>query len=353
MVGARWQSHPRGRQANREPRALAGLALDHQIATVPLGHVLDDRQPEAGAAGVARAAGVDAVEALGEARQVLAGDAATVVGHGEFGASVGEGLPAELDAAALRRVANGVVEQVGERAAHFGLGPGDLRDAGVCRRDRVPTGRQPARLALDRPKQRRHRHPLIGGRAWASFELRQGQQVGDQRRHAVGLLAHQRDDALAFGRVEVEAAQRLEKAREHGQRRADLVRDVGDEVAPHRLGSLALGQVLRQHEPGVAGVSPNENRERALAELGGQQHRPLEIAALQVGDKLGRADQVRDALPLVAPRVEAEVVGSAGIAPLDVIRRVEQQHAVGRGLHRRQELGEPLALGLGHARLGS
>jgi hypothetical protein len=41
---------------------------------VPLHDVLDDRQTQPGAAGIARAAAVHAVKAFGDARQVLFGD---------------------------------------------------------------------------------------------------------------------------------------------------------------------------------------------------------------------------------------------------------------------------------------
>ena len=67
---------------------LPGSLCDVEFAAVALHHVLDDRQAQAGAAGVARAAAVDAVEALGQARQVLARDADAVVAHLELGAAV-------------------------------------------------------------------------------------------------------------------------------------------------------------------------------------------------------------------------------------------------------------------------
>ncbi len=54
-----------------------------------LHHMLDDRQAQAGAAGVARAAAVDPVEALGQARQVLAGNADAGVTHLDFALPVG------------------------------------------------------------------------------------------------------------------------------------------------------------------------------------------------------------------------------------------------------------------------
>src|SRR5262245_7110097 len=70
----------RGVQADGEGRALAVLAVDGERAAVAVDDVLDDREPEPGAAECARAPGVDAVEALGEARQVLARDALALVG---------------------------------------------------------------------------------------------------------------------------------------------------------------------------------------------------------------------------------------------------------------------------------
>ena len=51
-------------------------------------HVLDDREAEASAAGRARAAAVDAIEALGEPRQVLGRDADAGVGDREAAAAV-------------------------------------------------------------------------------------------------------------------------------------------------------------------------------------------------------------------------------------------------------------------------
>ena len=64
------------------PRAVGGA----DAAAVQLDQVLDDGEAEAGAAGIALAAGarlVDAVEALEDARQVGVGNAAALVGDGE------------------------------------------------------------------------------------------------------------------------------------------------------------------------------------------------------------------------------------------------------------------------------
>src|SRR4051812_34194613 len=58
------------RKAYRKPAAGARLAVDLERRLVPGHGVLHDREPEAGAAGLARAAAIDAVEALGEAGPV-------------------------------------------------------------------------------------------------------------------------------------------------------------------------------------------------------------------------------------------------------------------------------------------
>ena len=74
-------------------RAVAGAACSHTVKIEPIADragdlepaamavedVLDDREAEPGAAQFARAGGVDAVEALGQARQVLAGNALALV----------------------------------------------------------------------------------------------------------------------------------------------------------------------------------------------------------------------------------------------------------------------------------
>src|SRR6185437_7483900 len=73
----------RHRQVDGEDRALAQLALDVECAAVVAHDVLDDGEAEPGAAQLARAGGIDAVEALGEPRQVLARDALAMVADGD------------------------------------------------------------------------------------------------------------------------------------------------------------------------------------------------------------------------------------------------------------------------------
>ena len=75
----------------------------------------------------------------------------------------------------------------------------------------------------------------VSGRRAGGVQRGEGQQVVDDALHARGLLLHHREVVALALRIELELAHRLEKADQHGERRAQLVRHVGHEVAPHRL----------------------------------------------------------------------------------------------------------------------
>src|SRR6266704_3703478 len=82
----RQRVYPPQRQAHGEATALRWCAVDQQLRLVAHEHVLDDGEPEAGAAGRARPAAVDSIEALGKTRNVLRGDADAGVDDAEFAA---------------------------------------------------------------------------------------------------------------------------------------------------------------------------------------------------------------------------------------------------------------------------
>src|SRR5467141_1100763 len=69
-------------QEDGEHRAGAEGALDVEKTAMAVEDVLDDREPEPGAAHFARPRGVDAVEPFGQSRQMLAGDALALIAHG-------------------------------------------------------------------------------------------------------------------------------------------------------------------------------------------------------------------------------------------------------------------------------
>ena len=297
-----------------EDRALARLAVDVELAAVALHDVLDDRQPEPGAAGLARAAAVDAIEALGQARQVLARDA-----RAACRATANSPPPSpstrqrDVDPAAVGRVADGVVDEVARsrsaarsarRRSRRRRRP---RTSACAARPTAPARRpRPAPAAAPASTQR------SAGGPRAALELRQRQQIADQRLHALVCCAISASTRLRSTSVSGRFVQRLDEARQHRQRRADLVRDVGDEVAPHASARSRSVMSCDSTQLHAVAVGPHQHRQRAAAARRLERHRrSSKSPRLQVGHEGRRAHQVGDALAPVALRVEAEVVGRA------------------------------------------
>ena len=91
------------------------------VAAVQLDQVLDDRQAEAGAAGIARARLVDAVEALEHARQILVGNARALVGHRRSPTrAVAARAPRSRIVVLLGRVGGRVRDQIAQRVVQLG-----------------------------------------------------------------------------------------------------------------------------------------------------------------------------------------------------------------------------------------
>jgi MoxR-like ATPase len=102
------------RQREPEERAAAGRPLDADLAAVHAHHVARDGEADAGAPG-SRAR--EPHELLEDARPMLGGDAGALVGHLEAQEAVG-GRGAHPHAAARRRVADRVLDQVREHELH-------------------------------------------------------------------------------------------------------------------------------------------------------------------------------------------------------------------------------------------
>jgi len=91
-------------------------------------------------------------------------------------------------------------------------------------------------------------NPMIKIGRRAAFQFGQGQQVADQTLHPAGLRFHEPQVLLLLGLVKFQRLQRLHKTRQHGQRRADFMRHIGDKIAPHRFGLLQRGDIARQQQ---------------------------------------------------------------------------------------------------------
>jgi hypothetical protein len=98
-------------------------------------------RPKAGATGIARAAPIDAVEALSQSGDVLGIDADASILDGKFGTLRGR-VPADADGAASRGVAHGVGHQVAEGADQFGFRTAQIAPPVGFDDDGVTVGRQ-------------------------------------------------------------------------------------------------------------------------------------------------------------------------------------------------------------------
>ena len=130
-------------EGDGEAAAFADFAVDFEGGVVFGEGVFDDGEAEAGAAALAAAAFVDAVEAFGEVGDVFGFDAGAVVFDGKVQrrqheyVAVGSGLEADFDFAACGGVAHGVENEVAQGVVEVGINAvypqvgGDLGADGV------------------------------------------------------------------------------------------------------------------------------------------------------------------------------------------------------------------------------
>ena len=99
---------------------------------------------------------------------------------------------------------------------------------------------------MDDRAQKLHKlHPVGGAHAFLCLDAAQRQQVLDQALHAAGLDLHRAEKPLGRGGVVPgRSAQRFDKAQKRRQRRAQLVADIGDEIAPHLPRLFQMGDVF-------------------------------------------------------------------------------------------------------------
>ena len=86
-------------------------------------------------------------------------------------------------------------------------------------------------------EQRRERHRLGRRRVLVHLDAREREQVFDQTRHALAVLVHDGEEALARLRIVAGGSlEGLDESHQGGERRADFVAGIGDEIGPHLVG---------------------------------------------------------------------------------------------------------------------
>ena len=198
-----------------------------------------DREADAGAAVLARSRGVDAVEALEQARQRLGRDADSGVGDAHLDRAV---VTVRLDAhlASLGGESDSVVDEVEDHLVHA-LGVGlDRREivGHVAAHVDVAIGARHLDLRHHLRHQRAERDLLAAQRHLARLELREIEQLLHEAAESLGLRQHHLED---LGVRLLDAVEQVLQVRpDRGDRRLELVGDVGDQVAPRCLEELEL-----------------------------------------------------------------------------------------------------------------
>ena len=318
--------------------------------------MLDDRQAQTRAARLTRTPAVDAVEALGQSRQVLRRYADAGIANAVFAAAVPSSAPSRDDAPAVGRVADRIGHEVGEGARQLEFRAEDRGVSIDLEGDVVSVCGELSRGLLDAREQARRVDEVFHGCA-VGFERRERQQVIDQPLHALGLFAHQCQVVGLLLLRQARLAERFEKARQHRQRRLEFVGNIGDEVAAHRFKFFETRDVARQDQLLCIAVGDQLQRKHAFGAVAGvaktQLHRPVPFATHQIRQKIGRPDEVDDVLADVFRQAQVQMLLGLRVAPHDLILRVERDDAIGQGLRcatkTRERFGQARMLALGRA----
>ena len=178
------------------------------------------------------------------------------------------------------------------------------------------------------------------------LDAREREQVFDEAGHALAVLVHDGEEALARGRIVAGSPlQRLDEAHERGERRADLVARVGDEVGPHLVGAAHCREIdEREQNSGAAfprlGQRLDPRREGAFDR---RLQRELDVAPVAaVQGLLDGLDQCRIAQGgrNVAPgHLAIEELRCRPVGAHDLAVGIQQQERLGQGIERAFELG--------------
>ena len=96
-------------------------------------------------------------------------------------------------------------------------------------------------------------------RLLAGVQPREAQQIADETFHPHRVTADDLEESSDLRRLGTAVEQRLDVAADGGQRRAQLVRDVGDEVTADAIGTPQIGDVVHD-EHGAGGAWRHDRR---------------------------------------------------------------------------------------------
>ena len=221
------------------------------------------------------------------------------------------------DPAAARRVADRVAHQVAERARDLVAAADDRRRVADVERDLVLALGQRLRVGGQLEQQRHDREALLGERIVLALERGQREEIDDQPLHVPRLLLHELQEAASLPLVELHVLHRLDEAADHRERRLELVRDVGDEVAAHARERLELRDVARHQQLLVERERHELQRERGpRVAARGDDDRLAVVAGVEVAQELGLAHEIDDRLADVVRRDRGRAAPARADSPI-------------------------------------
>ena len=249
-----WVSAPLA-ATDREQRAAAVAVGGRHVAAVQLDQVPHDRQPEARAARIARARSVDAIEPLEDARQIaLPGcpgprSATDDVDHAA-GAARARSSIGRRPGCSCSRSRSDCAATSCSLAGSPGPWPRRLgrRDRSLIARAAI--GSRSCSTAATSDAQGAVRSLSVSWPASSRARRSRSRTRRSIRSECRAMMLEKRRAWSGGGSV----LQRLDVAANGRERRAQFVRHVGDEVAPHLIGAPQIGDVV-QHEHGAAAAS--------------------------------------------------------------------------------------------------
>lgn len=322
---------------DREPLPLQTLRPDPTL--VQLHDVLDDAQPEAGAARLTGATFFHPIKAFEDVREIVRGDARAVVADKtfNFGRAVGAGT--EDNTGTLRRVFKRILEQITEHLRDFfqvGTDCAEVGGSGYL--DRVAGSAFTVTIVVGKL------FKVVGEDDGFEFQPGRGRFEAGERKQIVnnGLQAI----AMALDRLEkllslrlahrrVAVDERLDVTLDNAERSAEFVGGVGHKITADALEFPLVGQVMDDEErPRGLPVGRRNRRARRLDPNGIGAIRNLEFLARQRLPGPGRAD-VFEKSGTADDEFEAEVnqvarrrenLPQGAIREVNVVGLVDDQH---------------------------
>src|SRR5216684_7069665 len=230
-------------------RPLPHFALDPDAATMNFDEMFGDGQAQAGAADFAGTSNVNAVEALEDAGLIRPRDADASVGdrEGHFGAVGGR---ADHDLAAGRSVLQGVVQQILQNFGKTAAVSGNVRqrllqihgDTQIFFGGGTLRGLDAALDELRDAQAADLQFQPVG------IHFREHEQILGEPREAPGVLENNFEEADTILRIVDSAGEkRFRETLDRRKRRAQLVRNVGDEIAAHAFEFAKFGDVVQHN----------------------------------------------------------------------------------------------------------